>query len=123
MIDQTPQTDSQRGQLTTIVAALVLLVCLVGAAVALTYAGMDPAAIVGLLTGIAGIGATLVGLLGKLSSLHQETSQQTEVIAKIDHQTNGGLDARIDARADARVHQALHAPIPYVVTKPKPKAH
>lgn len=130
MTEQTSQTGSQRGQLTTVIAALVLLVCLVGAAVALTFAGMDPAAIVGLLTGIAGIGATLVGLLGKLSSLHQETTQQTASIAKIDHQTNGVLDDRIHKAVSVAIQQqvphavtqALHAPIPYVPTQ-KPKGH
>lgn len=113
MTEQTPQTGPQRGQETTLIAALVLLVCLTGAAVALTFAGMDPAAIVGLLTGITGIGATLIGLLGKLSSLHRETAQQTETIAKIDHQTNGVLTARIKQA----VAEVLDAPVPYVATE------
>lgn len=112
MIDQTPQTGPQRGQLTTLVAALVLFVCLVGAAVALTYAGMDPAAIVGLLSGIAGVGVTLVGLLGKLSSLHQETTQQTDRLVKIDHQTNGTLRKIIRDE----FHAAMNEPIHYLPT-------
>lgn len=116
MIEQTPQTTPQRGQTSTIVAALVLLACLIGAAVALTYAGLDPVAIVGLLTGITGIGATLVGLLGKLSSLHQETSQQSETIAKIDHQTNGTLRKIIRTE----IHNAMNDPIGYVPTEPAP---
>jgi hypothetical protein len=117
MIEQAPQTTPQRGQLFTVAAALVLLACLIGAAVALTYAGMDSAAIVGLLTGVAGVGATLVGLLGGLISLHQETQRQTRTIAKIDHQTNGVLDARIHHA----VNRAMNAPIGYVPTERKPK--
>lgn len=113
MTEQTPQTGPQRGQETTITAALVLLVCLTGAAVALTFAGMDPAAIVGLLTGITGIGATLIGLLGKLSSLHQETAQQTSTLVKIDHQTNGVLTEKIRTA----VNDALNTPIGYVPTE------
>jgi hypothetical protein len=112
MIEETPQTDSQRGMTDTLKAALVLLVCLVAAAVALTYSGMDPAAIVGLLAGIAGVGATMVGLLGRLASLHQETAQQTQVIQKIDHQTNGVLEERMRRVVD----DALNGPIGYVPT-------
>lgn len=104
----------------------MLLVCLIGAAVALTYAGMDPAAIVGLLSGIAGVGAPLVGLLGKLTSLHQETVQQSETIAKIDHQTNGVLDARIHRAVSVAIQQqvpdavagVLNEPIHYLPTDP-----
>jgi hypothetical protein len=113
MTERTPQTEPPRGQLSTLAAALVLLVCLIGAAVALTFSGLDTARVIGLLSGIAGVGATMVGLLAKVSSLHQETAQQTETLTKIDHQTNGILAAKIKTA----VAEALAEPIPYLPTE------
>lgn len=109
MTEQTPQTSPPRVQTSTLIAALVLLVCLLAAGTVLKLHGMDTDAVIGYLTAITGVGTTLVALLGKLTSLHQETTRQNAVLAKIDHQTNGVLDARIHTA----VHRALNDPIGY----------
>lgn len=68
-----------------------------GIAVALaTLAHWDATAIVavlGILVGVGG-GAAVVGTVaGKVEDVHAETAAQTEVLAKIDHQTNGLSEA------------------------------
>lgn len=78
------------------------LIAVLGAlAVALaTLAHWDAGAILGVLGILGGIGGgAAVGgaVAGKVEDVHQETAAQTQVLAKIDHQTNGQLAAR-DAR-------------------------
>lgn len=102
------------GHALTIIAGLVVLVCLVGSATALAFAGWDGNAILGLLAGIAGVAAPLLAAVAKLTDLKHATDAQTQTLAKIDHQTNGILDTRIHAA----VHKALNEPIGYVPTAP-----
>lgn len=116
--DQTQPTATATGHTLTIVAGLVVLVCLVGAATALAIAGWDSGAILGLLTGIAGVAVPLLAAVKSLGDLRHATDQQTVTLAKIDHQTNGVLTDRIHAA----VHKALNEPIGYVPTDPDDEA-
>lgn len=116
-MNESPGTTNSgpAGHTLTIVAGLVVLVCLVGSATALAIAGWDSNAILGLLAGIAGVAAPLLAAVARLSDLKTATDAQTRTLAKIDHQTNGVLDARIHHA----VHKALNDPIDYVPTDPE----
>jgi uncharacterized transporter YbjL len=105
--DQTETNSNPTGHALTIIAGLVVLVCLVGAAVALALAGWSGNAIMGLLTGIIGVAGPLIAVTARLTDLKTATDAQTLTLAKIDHQTNGVLNQRIK---DA-VHSALNEPI------------
>lgn len=110
--DQTQPTATPTGHTLTFIAGLVVLVSLIGAATALGIAGWDANAILGLLTGIAGVGVPLVVAIGGLTNLKQATDRQTITLAKIDHQTNGVLTDKIAAGAEAAVRKVLNEPIP-----------
>lgn len=74
------------------------LIAVLGAiAVALaTLAHWDAGAIlgaIGILAGIGGGAAVGGAVAGKVEDVHAETAAQTEVLAKIDHQTNGLSEA------------------------------
>lgn len=71
------------------------------------------AAVLGILVGVGG-GAAVVGTVaGKVDDVHTETAAQNEVLAKIDHQTNG-LSATerqdIAERAAAAVLRQMNQP-------------
>lgn len=48
-------------------------------------------AVAGILAGIGGGAAVAGGVSGRVEDVHAETAAQSEVLAKIDHQTNGQL--------------------------------
>lgn len=107
--DQTPPTP---GHSITTFTGLGVLFCLIAAAVALAYAGWDSGAILGLLTGITGVAVPLLAAVKSLTDLKHATEQQTVVLAKIDHQTNGVLTDRIAEGAETAVRKVLNEPIP-----------
>lgn len=110
------QTEPTTSHTMTIIAGALVLVCLTGAAIALAYAGWDGNAIMGLLTGITSIAVPLVAAVSRLTDLKRATDQQTQVLAKIDHQTNGVLDKRIESG----VRKVMNEPIPYHPVSPAP---
>jgi uncharacterized transporter YbjL len=100
------------GHTLTIVAGLVVLVCLIGAGVGLAFAGWDGGSIMGLLTGITGVAVPLIAAIARLTDLQRATDKQTKTLDKIDHQTNGVLTERIKSA----VADAMNEPIGYVPT-------
>lgn len=116
MTDQTQPTSPSTGHTLTYVAGLVVLVCLIGAATALGIAGWDGNAILGLLTGIAGVAVPLVATVARLTDLKTSTDAQTVTLARIDHQTNGVLTERIRAAVNA----AMNEPISLTPVSPAP---
>lgn len=113
--DQTKPADPTSHTLTIIAGAVVLL-SLIGAAIALAYAGWDGNAIMGLLTGITGVSVPLVAAVSRLTDLKNATDAQTVVLAKIDHQTNGVLTERIRTA----VRDEMNAPINLVPVSTPP---
>lgn len=83
----------------TKVMTLVIIVCLVISAVALTFAGMDPATIVGLLSAVTGVALPLINVISQNHS-------QTEKLDRVERATNGELEGRIRTA----VRQALAPP-------------
>jgi hypothetical protein len=112
--EQTPPTDTPTGHSLTITAGLLVLACLIGAAVALAYAGWDSGAILGLLTGITGVAVPLLAAVKGLVDMRKESHEQTQTLAKIDHQTNGALDARIESG----VRKVMNEPINLIPVSP-----
>lgn len=91
----------------TVIASLVVVVLLIAAGVTLTLAHVDQAAVAGLLTLVMAVAAPVLVNIG-----HNAT--QSATLDKIDHQTNGVLDARIEGA----VNRALNNPIGYAPTEP-----
>lgn len=94
-----------------------LIAVLGGIAVALaTLAHWEAGAIlgvVGILAGIGGGAAVGGAVAGKVDDVHAETAAQTEVLAKIDHQTNGLSEKErqdIAERAVAAVLRKMQPP-------------
>lgn len=83
-------------------AAVALLAILVGASVALAFAGWEPGAIVGFLTPVAGMAATLLTLL----KINQRQTKKLDTIA---HRVNGELDKRMADAAQKAVEDGLIA--------------
>lgn len=81
----------------TVIAGAALFFALVMAGVALGLAGWEPAAILGFLTGLAGLGAIVLPFLDKLINVGQETRNQTATLNTINRRVNGELDARISS--------------------------
>lgn len=85
----------------TLLAGVSLFVALLTAGVVLAaFTRWEPGAITGFLAGVAGLGVPLLAVL-------RATHAQNTTLAKIDEQTNGGLDKRIAAGVAAalRGHQ------------------
>lgn len=102
----------------TLVAALVLIVALLGAAVALAFAGWDGTAILGLLTALGGVGGVAVTLLDRLTNVHRVNVEQTGQLDTISRRVNGELDARIAAGAQAAAEAAAAAVLARVMNAP-----
>lgn len=106
---------------TTLVAASVVLVALIGAGVALALAHWDAGAIAGLLTAIIGVAAVALGQLDQLAKSRHEQAQNTATLAVIDKRTNGELDARIASAVTAALN-TLPAPVVAPTANPSPPA-
>lgn len=102
----------------TVVAATVMVVALFAAAVALAFAGWDGAQIAGLLTGVAGVGTTVVMLLDKLVTVQRVNVEQSTQLQTIERRTNGELDARIKAGSEAAAVAAAEAVLARVMNAP-----
>lgn len=114
----TDQARTTRTHTTTVIAGVALVVCLIGAGVALALAGWKTEAIVGLLTGLAGVAAVLLPLLNRTINVEKETVQQTQQLGVITHQTNGVLSERIRAEVEDAVRSVWsNPPIGYHLTE------
>lgn len=83
-------------QVTVLVGAVVIIVATLGGAVALSLAGREVSAIVGLIGPVGAAAALLVATLGKLVQLDRKTDEQTAKIEQVAEQTNGALRQHID---------------------------
>lgn len=94
---QTPQQqrDTTSVQITTLISAVVVVLAVVGAAVALSLAGRELAVIVGLITPVGAAAALLVAAIGKLSRLDKKQDEQSAKLDQVAHQTNGAMRALI----------------------------
>lgn len=91
----TPPAPAGRPPAWPIVLAILFVVLgLLGAAVALAYAGWSQESIIGLLLGLGTIAGTTLPLIGKILS---DTHAQTETINEIHDNTNGKLRAAVEA--------------------------
>lgn len=72
---------------TTLFAAVVLVISLLGAAVALSYAGWMVESIIGLLSAIGGVGAALIAALSKLTDVDRK-------VDAVHEQTTGEIPTR-----------------------------
>lgn len=72
-----------------VVSSVVLVLGMLGAAVALSYAGRSVEAISGLLGAVGTVGALIVPVIGKLFAIASETRNQTQALEKIAEQGNG----------------------------------
>jgi len=88
-----------------------LIAVLSAAAVALaTLADWDPAAILGALGVLGGIGggaAVAGGVSGRVEQLQADTAAQTTQLGTIERRVNGELDARIEAGANRAALKVL----------------
>lgn len=114
----------------TAIAGAVVVVALIGAAVALAFAHWQTASIIGLLTLLAPIAVGLVIQIDQVSRTRQTQADQGASIATVERRTNGELDARIEAAISraltATQTPATLAPAPAVpqdaITTELPKA-
>lgn len=92
--------------------AVGLIAVIGGMAVALaTFAKWDAGAIlglVGILGGIGGGAAVGGAVAGKVDDVHDETTAQSAVLRKIDHQTNGLSDSERQDIAERAAVAVLH---------------
>lgn len=93
------QQPTPQGELHThtqvLVIAAVFLTLIIGAGVGLALAGWKAEAIIGLLTGLVGVGAVALPLLDRVMTVDRKQDTQQASLARITEQTNGGLDRRI----------------------------
>lgn len=90
----------------TLGAAVVIVLGLLGAGVALAAAGWKETSIIGLLTAVGTIAATLLAVLPKLVQLNEKVEQ-------VAHQTNGQMRQLISDTIRDEMHRAgLSQPAP-----------
>lgn len=92
--------------LAVLAAATVVIVAVVGGAVALSLAGREPAVIVGLIGPVAAAAGLLVAALGKLAQVDRKQDEQSAKLDQVAHQTNGALRQQI--RDSIREEMARH---------------
>lgn len=85
---------------TLVTGGVVLVLGLIGAAVAFGYAGWKPESIVGMLAGIGSIAGVMFGGLAKLGTLQGKVEQ-------VAHQTNGALKQVVAQETSNQVRAAL----------------
>lgn len=87
-------------QSTMLKVAAVIVLGLLVAGVALSFAGWKVESIIGLLTAVGTIGGSLLVVLPKLVNLQND-------VAQVSHQTNGALRAHITATVAEQTRAAL----------------
>jgi hypothetical protein len=87
-MSQTPPRPSVNAT-AVVVSSVVLILGLLGAAVALSYNNRSIEFIIGLLTAVGTVGTLLIPVIGKLFALGDETRAQSEQLDTITEQTNG----------------------------------
>lgn len=87
-------------QTTMLKVAAVIVLGLLVAGVALSFAGWKVESIIGLLTAVGTIGASLLVVLPKLVNLQND-------VAQVSHQTNGALRQHITDTVGTQVRAAL----------------
>jgi hypothetical protein len=81
---------------TVIISSAVVILGVFLGAFALSYAGRDLGAIVGLIAPVGAAAGLLVAALGQLAALGRKQEQQAEKLDEVAHQTNGALREHID---------------------------
>lgn len=94
----------------TLWAAVCVFLAILAAGVALSFSGMDTAAIIGLLTGLVAIVGTMVAVLDKLTTVHRINAEQDEKINVIEERTNGSLEPRIQSAVSAALDERFGPP-------------
>lgn len=85
----------------TLWATVAVLALVVTAGVALSFTGMDAAAVVAFLTGLLTVAGGLVALLDRVTTVQRVNAEQTRKLDVLDERTNGGLDRRIKENVNA----------------------
>ena len=101
MKNMTSKPGATRVNNSTLWAVVCVFLAILGAGVALSFSGMESAAIIGLLTGLSAIVGTMVAVLDKLTTVHRINAEQDGKIDIIEERTNGGLEPRIQAAVSA----------------------
>lgn len=106
----------------TVYATIALIMAGFVACIALAFAGWKAPEIIGLMSGLLGLGGAVIALLEGLTRVlrinvdqSERLDEQSEKLATVERQTNGEMTARINEAVTAALKAALNGP---TVTQP-----